>query len=462
MKNPIRLLLLCLLIVTVPGRTFAQNWQYQGNPYYIQQNTSLTSYFYFGDLEFNAAGDMFVGYWAYNNTCYFAQYSGGTWTQFTSPGSFPVSNVDIEVQGTEYYYAYSGVRGSNMYVYVTKYDGTGWNQVGDSMLLGNSGSGGWFDFLLDNSGVPTVLGVVSGPFADKQIMQYTGGTWSSVITLANTPGTIFRENSAIFDNQNKLLCVTQEFVTTPSIQYFNIVNKIDGGVRTTVGDTLLQQSANSRIKMDATNTPYLVFTSPIISKVMAYKLSGGIWTMLGDTTGTTGAMLNADVTGDGKVVFTVLNSTPHKSVFYYENNTRVAMDSVNVAGFAVGAISDLAIPAGSSDAYILINEVKPSAAQDLAVLKHGVSGSGPSAIGNIGRVDAAFVYPNPTHGLINIQGTGSGTFIPCAVYNSAGQLVFRKSMKEGETIDLGAQPKGMYFLYTGEGREAGVTKIIVQ
>jgi hypothetical protein len=451
-----------LMIGMVPAmKAIGQNWQYVGAPY-IQQNNSPTTYLYFGDMEINAAGDIFVGYWQYSGILNFAKYTAGTWAQLPSPGSFPVSNIDIEVQGNNYYMAYSGVRGSNSYAWVRKYDGVSWQQLGDSVLLGNSGSGGWFDFLLDNNEVPTLMGVVSAPFADKQIMQFTGGSWTSLITLTNSNATIFRENSGLFDANNKLLCLTQGMVTTPTVQPFLLVNKIDAGLRSVVGDTIFGSAANSKIKLDATGTPYVAFTSAIISKIFAYKLAGSTWSFIADTAGASGSLLCADVTGDGKVVYNALQTGPvQKSIYYYYNNSRINMDSVN-ANAGVAGIQDLVTPPGSNDVYALILEVKPNIAQDFSVVKHAVTG--PSGIrDNEWPAESFIVSPNPSQGLVTIKTSLANKNTTLKVFSLTGAAVYQAVLQQTvQSIDLSAQPKGLYFMQINDGAKTSTRKIILQ
>jgi hypothetical protein len=452
-------IVITLLSITSANNASAQNWQYVGAPY-IHQNSSTSTFFYFGDMEMNAAGDILVGYWQNSGTLNLVKYSGGTWSPLPSPGTFPVSNLDVEVAGGNYYMAYSGVRGSNMYAWVQKYDGTSWQKLGDSVLLGNSGSGGWFDFVLDNNEVPTLLGVVSGPFADKQVMQYTGGSWSSVVTLAGTATTIFRDNSGIFDAQNKLLVVTQG--VKMASQFYNLVNMIDGTTRTTVGDTLFTPSSASRIRLDATGNPFVIFNNALTSKVLAYKLNGATWSFIADTIGTTGTMINADITGTGKVVFNTLQAQVHKSVYLFENNTRSNMDSVNINGFAVGGMQDLVIPAGSNEVYALILEIKPTAAQDFSVVKHTVNGTN-----NVNDKElvstSAIIYPNPSNGTFTVEQKIRKEGIELKVINIQGMLIYQAPLTEAkQTINLSAQPKGCYFIQLRQGANISTKSLLLQ
>ena len=176
-KTFTQFLLSATLMIAFGNKIFSQNWQYVGLPN-INNSIGWNTYLYWGDMEINSAGDVFVGYYQNSSgaaSVNFAKYDGSSWTQFPAITSFTANAVDIEVRGADYYLAYARVKSGNMYAYVQKYNGSGWTQIGDSLLLGNSGSGGYFEFLLDNAGVPTVLGAVSAPLlANKQMVQYNG------------------------------------------------------------------------------------------------------------------------------------------------------------------------------------------------------------------------------------------------------------------------------------------------
>lgn len=439
----------------------SQNWQYVGAPY-INQTASMFDYLYFADLEFNAGGDAFVGYWQYSQQLRFAKYTAGSWTQLASPGTFPANNVDIEVRGNNYYMAYSGVRGTNMYVFVKKYDGTAWNQLGDSMLLGNSGSGGHFDFLLDNNEVPTVLGVVAVPLlGEKQIMQYNGSSWVNYFTFTGSAPSIFGESSSIFDSQNALYCNTQGFVTSPTVTYFNVTHKIDAGVRTTIGDTLYTASNSHVLKLDGAGVPHLCFNGILVSKTMAYKLTGNTWSLIGDTAGSIGTLLNADLTSGGKFAFNTQGTVLSKSLYIYDNNSRLTMDSVNIQGVALATISDMVIPQGSNEVYALVLEIKTGGAQDLSVMKHAVTGS--NGLGDLYSADSFKVFPNPSTGSFTVSQTNISPNTSLNVYDTMGKLIHSSKINlQQQTVDLSAAGAGIYFIKLSNDQFQYQRKVIIE
>jgi hypothetical protein len=460
MKKLLQHLLIMLAAGLLATDAQAQNWQYVGNPY-IHGNSSLTTFFYFGDLEATSSGDLYLGYWMYSGDLKLARYASGAWSQLPSPGNTPANYLDIEVKGSNVYMAYSSVRKSNMYVFVTKYDGTSWTQLGDSMLLGNSGSGGWFDLVLDNNEVPTVLGVVAQHMADKQVMQYTSGSWSSMITLASSASAVFKENTGIFDSQNRLLLVTQGMVMTPTVKQYNLVTRIDGGVRSNLGDTIFVAATENKIKLDGSGTPYICFAAPLLSKAMAYKLNGSTWSFIADTIGTQGTMTNADVSSSGIVVFSTLQTAMNKSIYYYDSSKRVNMDSLNISGFGVGAMQDVVVSPTSNEVYILTLEIQATAAQDYSVMKHAIGK--PTGLKQQSGNDNVKVYPNPTTGQLTID---FGTELPgssYALYSIAGQQVHQGTGNGRlQQVDLSQQPKGMYYLKLTSDGASLTQKIILQ
>src|SRR5665213_15813 len=182
----------------------AQNWQYVGAPYI--NNTLVTiDAIDIPDMEIAPNGDILVAYTEGTSDpkdMRVALYSGGTWTQLASPGNFhAVSLVNVAMQGSNYYFAYSTLISNKEYAFVMKYNGSNaWNQIGDSLLIGSAGVY-FFDLLLDNNGVPTVLGVVANTTqgTDRQVVQYNGTAWTSVLTIVGSSSSVFIENSAAFD-----------------------------------------------------------------------------------------------------------------------------------------------------------------------------------------------------------------------------------------------------------------------
>lgn len=80
----------------------------------------------------------------------------------------------------------------------------------------------------------------------------------------------------------------------------------------------------------------------------------------------------------------------------------------------------------------------------------------PSSVAENGAEEELEVYPNPTSGLINIEGE---EVTEVQVYNSFGQLV--KTFLNANIIDLGTMPKGIYMLIINDAKHARCTTKIV-
>jgi hypothetical protein len=452
-----RIYFTCILSI-ISVFSFAQNWQYVGTPL-INQSVGYSTYLYFGDLELDSSGNVLIGYWqSQANTLFFAKWDGSAWAQLPSPGTVAVNYVDIEVHGNNYYMAYSGVKSGNMYVYVKKFDGSAWSQLGDSLLLGNSGSGGWFDFLLDNNEVPTLLGPVATTFAEKQMVQFTGGAWSTIVTFTGSAGTIFRENSAIYNAQNTLVVATQG---TVSAQPFTVIHEMDGVMLTTLGDTLFGPSSAHKVRLDGAGVPYVAFNEAIKSEILAYKYNGSTWSFIADTTGAgIGTMLSAAVTSTGKVVFNTLTSDLDRSVYFYQNGSRYAIDSINL-DHTILTVADLVVPTGSNEVYALVGELTAGYAQDFSVVKHTVTGVvGLPAVN--AQNNTINIYPNPASGKFTVtveSMKGNGTLRVC---NLSGQEVYFQPVTANRTT-INLQAAGIYFVeLTDEYGVENRGKLVIQ
>jgi len=59
------------------------------------------------------------------------------------------------------------------------------------------------------------------------------------------------------------------------------------------------------------------------------------------------------------------------------------------------------------------------------------------------HADKISIYPNPTSGIVNLAGA---TNAHVTVYNTTGMIVADYPGLVGQSIDLSAQPNGIYFL----------------
>lgn len=450
-------LLYVITLLCLASQGNSQNWQYVGNAFIHNATTTAIN---FPDMEISTSGDVYVGYASGTGSVdlKLAKFSGGTWTQLSSPAptGTTVNAVDIELQGTDCYFAYTRNKNNNYYIYLSKYNGSTWTPIGDSLLLGYIGNGGFFDLVIDNNGVPTILGITGT--SGKDIKQFKNGSWSTLISLAGSASTVFQENSAFFDSQNKLYCATTCFLMSPVIGYFTVIQKIDAGTRSTVGDTIPGTYTNGRIKFDASGTPY--YSGNGSSRVMAYKLNGTKWGLMGDTTKIPGLLTCSAVTGDGKMVFCAMGSK-YRTCFY-EGNTMKTMDSIVTTGL-IGGLNDLIIPAGSNDAYVLILEVKlTTATSDLSVMKHAVTAGATGLQIAEANTHELNIFPNPATSTLNIQQNGSEAS-DIYLTDLSGRVVLQTELPVGQSqIDISSLPKGLYFIRVGSEVGNICKKLIIQ
>ena len=425
----------------------SQNWSNVGSPYFSTGTTS-SSFLYFGDMEIDAAGNIYVGYWDYGGKCNFAKYNGTSWNILPSPGTFAVSFDDIEIRGTDYYYSYMGARGTNLYAYVKKYDGSStWNFVGDSILIGGTGQGGSFDFLLDNNGVPTLIGIQKAAFQEKTVKQFISGAWVTTYIIPKSNGSLFKEGSAIFDASNKLNCIMGGNLSLPGppyVKYYTIGLKIDGATSAVIADTIYVSLINGQFRMDNAGNSYMLFNNSSKPAFLSYKLNGSKWDLISDTVGQNESMLYTDVSSDGKVFFNTNTATgTQKSMYSYIAGVRSQVDSINYNGIMMGAISDLIVRNGN--VYALIQE------GHFSVMKHTVSGGSSAIHERVFNKEVLSIYPNPANGILHIDLPE----IPVEnssiqLYDIMGKFVFEEALSsKTNTILLPELPNGTYLLKVG-------------
>ncbi len=446
-------ILTSFLLSIISVFAYGQGWQYVGTAS-INTVTGSSGYLYFGDLEFNTDGTIFVGFWDNSNQMHMAKYDGTSWKKMPSPGIAKGNGVDIEVHDSDYYFGYvTTFNNGQSYAYVKKYDnakGT-WSKLGDSIWLGS----GAMDLLLDNNGVPTVLNGLKKAFSNKEVFQYSNGAWKSVYTIPNSSPSIYSENSAAFDSKNNLVLPTGGYVTSPSFSYFTAVNKTDFSTSTPIGDTLYFSGGNTRIKLDSKDVPYMMM-NPGFAKFAAYKLKGSKWDFIGDTAGEkkVGIMYTTDISKDGQVAFSTLDlSLTGKAFYFLENGTRYNMDT-----FKTYSIADMVIPKGTNTVYAMVQT-----AHGYGVIKHDVTKT--TGIANINSPEESFeVYPNPSNGSFTLSGEGLKNNSSIRIYNMNGQMVYQDNtnMRGNVTINDLHTP-GLYLIeIMGKDGSAGRSKLIIR
>jgi hypothetical protein len=85
--------------------------------------------------------------------------------------------------------------------------------------------------------------------------------------------------------------------------------------------------------------------------------------------------------------------------------------------------------------------------------------AGPTSIGDA-ETSSFAVYPNPTTGIITIDGINSTTRV--MVTNTQGQIISNISIETAHQLDLSAQPSGLYFVKLMSDQGTKIVKLIVR
>jgi hypothetical protein len=90
------------------------------------------------------------------------------------------------------------------------------------------------------------------------------------------------------------------------------------------------------------------------------------------------------------------------------------------------------------------------------------NGNTPTGMSDPGKDDEVSISPNPSSGTFTVQ-TGKRGKCAIAVYDVLGKQVWHMDEAGGmTTIDLGASPKGVYFVVLGTGSSRVIKKIILE
>jgi hypothetical protein len=84
----------------------------------------------------------------------------------------------------------------------------------------------------------------------------------------------------------------------------------------------------------------------------------------------------------------------------------------------------------------------------------------PASVSNISKGVTAPVYPNPSHGLFNIDLPAIPTKVE--IINMQGQVVYKTEAKGVLKIDLRSQPMGLYIVRSGNVNGTAESKVVVQ
>jgi len=171
-------------------------------------------------------------------------------------------------------------------------------------------------------------------------------------------------------------------------------------------------------------------------------------------------LTNASSTGTEDVFVTKYE--PSGSVLWAKNTGGSGSDwanAISVDGSGNNLIAGYY--ANSSTTAIGSFTLNNSGAFDLFVTKLGAGFAG---INDVVLQNEILVYPNPSTGIITVQCKPSSENAKLSVYNLLGESVYEKAISSfsNHTIDLSANPNGVYFVSMKTENESSTSKIILQ
>lgn len=379
---------LLILLVSYQPLT-AQNWNYPGDTCCLHGYQS-------SDIEtaIKSNGNLVTVTFNASNAVRVQEYNGINWTSSTLlnyPGF--ISKIDMEMFDDT---AYVAVMGSYCKVYT--YTGSVWEQLGDS-VPGSLNA----DFVIDRNGVPYVA-TVGG---STKLYNKTGPNWTLVHTfpVGSFPDiyayAMAEDNTMLFDSANVLHYVV-------SVNSKHLVQNFDGTSHAVTGDTIYNGPYNGATTLFIDNEDNLYYSAnSSTSKSYVKKLTGTNWILHGDT-----ATLPNNTSNFAKLAFDNSNTMYFTSIasrnkVYYTsggNNPFVVMDTINNIG-TLCQPTDLDIDPNTNKIYASFNDVLPSLLGTGSVMVHDLSGT--SSITKDDLPEKFSIYPNPSFGYLQLEGSFS-------------------------------------------------------
>ena len=72
------------------------------------------------------------------------------------------------------------------------------------------------------------------------------------------------------------------------------------------------------------------------------------------------------------------------------------------------------------------------------------------------------IFPNPTHGKIQIAGLQEGTALTVTVFSQSGQQVYSTTLTVAYELDLNNLPSGMYFVKMESEERISYEKLVLE
>ncbi|MDF2451603.1 MAG: ancA 3 [Bacteroidota bacterium] len=405
------------------------NWVNVGPPFSIGMVSCTT-------MDFDTEGNPYVAYtdWANNKKASVMKFDGTNWVAVGSLGFTPnaatYTSIKIDNNGTPYV-AFRDVF-HNYRASVMKFDGSNWVYVGAPGFSahGNGYQGASYTSLfIDPDGFPYVAYTEMSNNFSATVMRFDGNNWIYVGDSTGFSAGPANNTSIVADSQGTIYVAYVDGATGEKAT----VKKFDGNNWVSVGIPGFSPGAVSFTSLAINNNDvlYVAFKDHANSnKASVMTFNGSNWVILGQP-----GFSACDV-----------------------NHTTIAVDKNN--GILYTAYVDLHNASSLTPSY------------DATVMRFDIS----TSIKDAPATFSITVYPNPTSRLVTIyiNSNTSQENLALRINNSLGKTVFSETLKENsepltKQIDLGALPKGIYFIElqvmssTSKNKSPGqVTKLILQ
>jgi len=211
-------------------------WACPNNQYAIQVNTTWNKYNYDPDIAFDDETPLVVmrEHVSGTNNLYVMENTSGT--DWYDVGGAIVSSADdtydhsLAVQNGKYYVAFRQTDGTADQIYVYKYDGISWSQLGTSLNIDGNRNAAWPSIAfkdgmpLDETPYVTFQEDISG-VEQLYLSYWNGSTWERVTTDSLNPNPAYRctRTNLVFNLRNPYVAFQELF--TPNkvfLKYYNL------------------------------------------------------------------------------------------------------------------------------------------------------------------------------------------------------------------------------------------------
>lgn len=419
--------------------TLFSQWTYVGGNCCLTGNNSSTTSVGDNEFAFKSNGNTVLVTYKSNfgsTPVIVMEFDGNSWTTLPDYGvNGTIASYDLEMYNDTPYVATA--LGGNK-IRVKKYNGTEWEQLGDTIPTGGIISG--FDFVMDNNGVPCVTFGTNPPKAYR----FENNVWSLWVTFPVTVGpSIFSsgvvgDHTTLFDNSNLYHYVTS---LLKDGVFHQLVKTYDGSNFGIAGDTVSKGNAGGRIFLH--NGTVIGLYSEIFKKPYIKKLASGVWTTFGDTATLSTAQSANNAAFDASGNMYIFQSGGMENTMFKchaASGNFMPVDSFNNTSTLTTSpqVYSLGVHPLTGNLWASFGEIVQGY-NDVSVMQQNQV----SAITNHINSAQVSVYPNPTKGVLHVSAAENIQRI--VISDVTGKHVVEYTGNE-RVIDVSALQSGLYFL----------------